>query len=99
MSQAIIAAVRYSVKPGKRDEFCQKIVENGIDTASRAENGCRKYDYYYPLDDENAVCLMEIWDSAEAQKAHTKTPHYQVLAGLKAEYTTDTKLMIYPIGE
>lgn len=52
MSNPILVTVRYTVKDGKREEFYRHIVEQGIDTASRAEDGNRKYDYYYPTDSE-----------------------------------------------
>ena len=36
MSNPILVTVRYTVKDGKREEFYRHIVEQGIDTASRA---------------------------------------------------------------
>lgn len=97
MENKIIVTVRYTVKEGMRDTFYQQIVEKGIDTASRAEAGNYKYDYYYPTDSQNDLCLLEIWSSAQAQKEHGKTPHYQQLAALKAEYVEDVQLNMYPI--
>ena len=69
MENKIIVTVRYTVKEGMRDTFYQQIVEKGIDTASRAEAGNYKYDYYYPTDSQNDLCLLEIWSSAQAQKS------------------------------
>lgn len=98
MSNPILVTVRYTVKDGKREEFYRHIVEQGIDTASREEAGNRKYDYYYPADSENDLCLLELWDSQEAQKIHGTTSHYQKLAALKAEYVTNAEIQIYDLA-
>ena len=45
MDTPILVTVRYTVKPGKREELYRKIVEQHIDVDSRAEAGNRKYDY------------------------------------------------------
>lgn len=99
MSNPIIVTVRYTVKDGKREEFYRHIVEQGIDTASRAEDGNRKYDYYYPTDSEQDLCLLELWDSREAQKIHGTTAHYQKLSDLKATYVTNAEIHIYDLAE
>lgn len=99
MDTPILVTVRYTVKSGKREELYQKIVEQHIDTASRAEEGNRKYDYYLPLDSENDLCLLELWTSAQAQKEHSKTPHYQLLSALKEQYVESAQIQIYPLAE
>ena len=43
MDTPILVTVRYTVKPGKREELYRKIVEQHIDVDSRAEAGNRKY--------------------------------------------------------
>lgn len=98
MENKILVTVRYTIKEGLRDAFYQQIVEQGIDAASRSEEGNYKYDYYYPVDSDDDICLLEIWSSAEAQKAHAETPHYQQLSKLKAAYVEQVQLNIYPIG-
>lgn len=98
MSNPILVTVRYTVKDGKREEFYRHIVEQSIDTASREEAGNRKYDYYYPADSESDLCLLELWDSREAQKIHGTTSHYQKLAALKAEYVTNAEIQIYDLA-
>lgn len=98
MSNPILVTVRYTVKDGKREEFYRHIVEQGIDTASREEAGNRKYDYSYPADSESDLCLLELWDSREAQEVHGTTAHYQKLSALKAEYVTNAEIQIYDLA-
>ncbi len=97
MDTYILATVRYTVKEGKREEFYQKAVDLGIAAASRKEPGNVKYDFYYPVDSENDICLLEIWANAEAQKQHGNTDHYQLLSELKREYVQKVQIQSYSV--
>lgn len=94
----ILVNVKHTVKQGKRDEFLQKVIENGIVTASKAEPGNYKYEYYKPVDSEDILFLMEMWVSNQAQAAHGKTEHYQLLQSLKKEYVTDVAIEKYSVN-
>lgn len=91
----IIVNVKYVIKPGKRDEFLEKVIENGIIEASRAEPGNYKYGYYKPVDSEDILFLMEMWVSNKAQATHGKTEHYRRLQSLKKEYVTNVTIEKY----
>ena len=90
--------VKYEIKPGKRDEFFEKVNTQGIIIDSRSEPGNYQYEYYKPLDLEDVLFLMEIWVSCEAQAAHGKTEHYQRLQALKKEYVTDVTIERYSLN-
>lgn len=93
----IMVLVRYIVKDGKREAFLKQIIDEGILKASLAEDGNEKYDYYFPADSEDALCLCEIWRDAEALKAHGSMPHYLRLGELKVEYVESVSLSKYEI--
>jgi quinol monooxygenase YgiN len=93
----ILVNVKYSIKPGKRDEFLEKVNEQGIVIHSKAEPGNYQYEYYKPVDSENVLFLMEMWVSSEAQAAHGKAEHYQRLQALKKEYVTDVAIEKYNV--
>lgn len=95
----LLVNVRYTVKPGKREEFLQKAEQQGIIAASRAEPGNCGYEYFKPVDSENTLFLMELWANIEAQAAHGRTEHYQQLQFLKQEYVTDVKIEKYRISD
>lgn len=82
--------VTYQCKPGKRDEFLEKILAEGIDTASRAEAGNFRYIFYLPADGSDELLLVEKWRDDDALAVHREQPHYAKLAALKAEYLTGT---------
>jgi len=94
----ILVNVRYTIKPGKRNTFLEKVNEQGIITGSRSEPGNYQYEYFKPVDSENILFLMEMWVSTEAQAAHGKTECYQRLQALKKEYVTDVTIEKYSIN-
>lgn len=97
MNEQILLEVHYSIKHGKRDEFCQKILEAGIADASRNEKGNLKYDYYIPLDSDDEICLIELWENSQAQLEHKTLPHFQKLGELKELYVENTDITIYQV--
>lgn len=99
MENRLLVNVRYTVKPGKREEFLRKAEQQGIIAASRAEPGNCGYEYFKPVDSENTLFLMELWASGEAQAAHGRTAHYHRLQLLKQEYVTDVKIEKYLVSD
>ncbi|MDO4545938.1 MAG: antibiotic biosynthesis monooxygenase, partial [Bacillota bacterium] len=61
---------------------------------SRAEDGCIRYEYFYPADSENQIFLWEQWESREAQKVHTRQPHFAELSQLKEKYGIETEILV-----
>ena len=86
----IVLNVTYKCKPDMRDEFLEMIYTEGIDVASRAEEGNIKYDYYAPVDNSDDLLLVEKWRDAEALVAHGKQEHFARLGELKKEFVLDT---------
>ena len=86
----IVLNVTYKCKPDMREEFLEMIYTEGIDVASRAEEGNIKYDYYTPVDNSDDLLLVEKWRDAEALAAHGKQEHFARLGELKKEFVLDT---------
>ena len=86
----IVLNVTYKCKPDLRDEFLEMIYTEGIDIASRSEEGNIKYDYYTPVDGSDDLLLLEKWRDEEALAAHGRQPHFIRLGELKKEFVLDT---------
>lgn len=84
--------VKYTAKPGCREQFVREIVRRGILTAIRNEEGCLAYDYYFSAQDENVVLLIEKWTSAAHQRVHMTQPHMAELMELKAQFIENAHL-------
>ena len=92
LHKELLMHVTYKVKEAKRGEFIQKVKELGIMVASKQEPGNLFYEYYYPIDDENSILLVEAWTNTNAQVLHTKTEHLKLLSKLKNEYVEATQI-------
>lgn len=95
----VLVNARYTIQAGKREEFYRKLQEEEIATASRQEPGNIKYDFYYPLDSSDDICLMEMWTNQHELKRHAATAHYDALSRLKEIYVKKIKISKYGIKE
>lgn len=88
----LVLNVTFKCKPGKREEFLKRIIEEGIDVGSRNEEFNFRYDFYLPVSEEakDDLFLLEWWKDTEAHLAHREEPHYKRLGELKEEYVDDT---------
>lgn len=97
MKNLLLVNVKYTVRPGKREEFLQKVTEAGIIRDSKAEPGNAGYEYSLPIGAEDELFLMEKWVNAAAQAAHGKSEHYAKLQALKQEYVTKVEIEKFKI--
>lgn len=79
----IVLNVTYKCSPEKRAAFLEKLNEEGLAAACRAEAGNIKYDYYLPADGSDELLLVEKWQNAEALKAHAAEPHFARIGEVK----------------
>ena len=84
--------VTFQCFDGKREAFIQRVNEEGIAAAVRAEDGCIRYDYYYSEKEPNEILLIEAWESKQHQQIHIEQPHMEKLRSFKGEYIASTTL-------
>ena len=84
--------VNYFAKSGRREEFLRRIVESGILTAIREEDGCLRYDYYLSCQNEDEILLIEEWESAEQQRVHMEQEHMKRLMDIKNDCIAETRV-------
>lgn len=84
--------VKYTAKPGCREKYVDQVISSGLLDAIRAENGCLRYDYYFSVQEENVILLVEQWESEKLQQEHMQHPNMTRLQALKAEYIANTIL-------
>lgn len=87
--------VTYTFKDkGDRDAFYGEVKNSGVAEESRTENGCIRYEYFFPADREDQVFLWEQWESREAQANHMTLPHFAVLTGIKEKYQVNAEILV-----
>ena len=72
------------------EPFKAAIKENG-ETAVRVEPGCRGFSAVFEKDNPTRVRLFEIYENADAFKAHLETPHFSDHAQREGEITTKAR--------
>ena len=90
-----ILNVTYKCKEGMREKFLEAIKAEGLDEASRSEEGNFKYDFYFADEDPDELLLVEKWADADAVKSHNTEPHFRRFGELKAEFVSETVLERY----
>lgn len=84
--------VKFQCYPQKREAFLQKMKDSGILAAIRAEDGCRKYEYYLSDEHPDELLLVEYWESAQHQQVHMTQPHMVQLKAFQGDYIEKAKL-------
>lgn len=85
--------VTYMAKSGCREQFVRRIVEEGVLTAIRGEDGCVRYDYYFSAQNADEVLLVETWQSEEKQRIHMTQPHMAALSRIKETYVDSVQVV------
>ena len=70
----IVVAVKYTVKPGTRDEVLKLAAINVRET--RKEKGCIEYTAYPSAENDQDIFVYETWETLEDIKVHSQSPHF-----------------------
>lgn len=74
--------------------FYEDIKKEGLAEASRNEEGNIRYEYFWPVERENELFLLEAWKDKEAQKFHNEQDHFRRLGELKIQNGIETEILI-----
>ena len=66
--------------------FLEEMVDSGILSQIREEEGNLRYEYFLPLDDQETVLLIDSWESQEALDKHHDSPLMSRIAKLRNKY-------------
>ena len=83
---SIVVNIYYTGKNGSAKKFAQEMIESGVVDRIRAEEGNERYEYFYPLDDNETVLLIDVWKNQEAIDFHHKTEMMSEIAALRNKY-------------
>lgn len=75
----ILLIMHMKVSAKKRKELSQTITS--LINSIRAEEGCRRCDFFQTMEDENILCLFEEWDTQKHLEKHRQSECFQVLRG------------------
>ena len=72
----VVMLVELDLDPARMDEFKAAAKEIG-EASVRTEPGCRQYNVVFEKDNPARARLFEVYDSADALKAHVETAHFK----------------------
>ena len=75
----ILVTIRMKVLAEKRLELSQTI--SLLMGPLRTEKGCRRCNFYRSMEDENELCILEVWDTRKNLNSHLKSELFRVLRG------------------
>lgn len=83
---AITVNLYYTGKNGSARKFAEEMVSRGIVEAVRAQEGNERYEYFFSMDDEETVLLIDRWKNQEALDIHHKSAMLKQIAALREKY-------------
>lgn len=79
----LVLNVIFKCAPGTREELRDLVRAEGIDVASRNEEGNFKYEFFMSTEEPDDILLIEWWKDVDAWMAHRTLPHYKKLDEIK----------------
>ena len=92
---SLVVNIYYTGENGSAREFVKEMISRGIVDRVRAEEGNKRYEYFYPENDKETVLLIDCWDSLEALDLHHKSPMIKDIAELRDNYNLKMKVEQY----
>lgn len=82
----IVIQLLYRGNHGKAKAFAEEMLSSGLVASIRAEAGNLGYDYFFPMEDPDALLLVDRWESQASLDAHHASPMMGQIAALREKY-------------
>lgn len=92
---SITVNIYYTGKGDAARKFAAEMMASGTVEAIRNEEGNIRYDYFYPVDDEETVLLIDSWENQAAIDAHHRTPMMGRIMELRQKYDLHMRVERY----
>lgn len=92
---AFTVNIYYTGKNGSARKFAQAMIDSGIVQDIRAESGNLRYEYFFPMEDEETVLLIDSWQDQHALDLHHASPMMEQITRLRDKYDLHMKVERY----
>lgn len=96
---AITINIYYSGTNGNARKFAEEMISTGIVDEIRAEEGNLKYEYFFPMNDNETVLLIDSWKNQQALDIHHKSSMMLKIISLREKYSLSMKVERYITDE
>lgn len=83
---SLIVNIYYTGKNGSAKKFAEEMITSGIVERIRNEEGNERYEYFFPMEDEETVMLFDRWKDEKALDIHHKSEMMKEIADLRNKY-------------
>lgn len=92
---SITVNLYYTGKNGAARRFAEEMTAGGTVAAIRQEEGNLQYEYFFPMEDEETVLLIDSWADQAALDRHHHTPMMQTIMALREKYDLHMRVVRY----
>lgn len=78
--------IYYTGENGSARAFAEKMVQSGVVSAIRAEEGNLRYEYFFLMEDPETVLLIDQWRDQSAIDGHHASPMMAQITALREQY-------------
>lgn len=96
---AITMNIYYSGVNGNARKFAEELIISGVVADIRAEEGNIRYEYFFPMDDNETVLLIDSWKDQYSLDVHHASPMMTKIAELREKYDLHMKVERYVSDE
>lgn len=96
---SITINIYYTGKNGNAKKFAEEMISSGVVNDIRNENGNIKYEYFFPMDDEETVLLIDSWKDQQSLDVHHASPMMMKITQLREKYDLHMKVERYITDE
>lgn len=90
---SITVNIYYKGKKDAARKFATEMMRSGIVEAIRKEEGNLQYEYFYPVEDDETVLLIDSWKDQNSIDKHHKTSMMQEIIKLREKYDLHMKVL------
>lgn len=92
---AITVNIYYTGKDGNAKKFVDDMISSGTVKKIKEEKGNLKYDYFFPMNDEETVLLIDSWIDQESIDIHHASEMMNTITELREKYDLHMKVERY----
>lgn len=92
---SITVNIYYSGEGDNARKFAEEMVSSGVVKRIREEKGNLKYEYFFPMDDEKTVLLIDGWENQTAIDLHHASEMMKDITRLREKYDLKMKVERY----
>ncbi len=96
---AITINIYYTGEKDNARYFAEEMVSEGIVSQIRGEQGNLKYEYFFPMDDNGTVLLIDSWENQESLDKHHGSEMMSKIIELRKKYNLTMQVERYITDE